>query len=135
MKPKVCLAIFFTFFITGCSEIDKTSEIFTLKEKCSHYIVKERERFEKENSHLRHSILDGLFYSKTLETCVAKWDWVNNDGQQFYEYVDVLTSESLQDFLPFEKDENGIVQINSKRDNEIVTKEAVEYEKTLELVK
>lgn len=140
MKQNFHIVTFLITFLAGCNQVTEyhndiiVEDAFLLKQKCSQYIEKEKERFLKENPHLYYPLLEGSFYSKILKTCVAKWAWTNSEGQQFYKYVDVLTDKSLRTFLPFEVDQNGIIELDNNRHNEIVTSEAVDYEKILDLV-
>lgn len=144
MKKLFSLIALF-FFLSGCSlgsqhlsespKFEAAEDVFVLKEKCAKYIVAEKKRFIDENPFGKDAFLDGLFYSRNLKTCVAKWEWMNANAQQFYYYNDVLTNMDLESFYPFGTDEKGGIDFNIKRDNKIVTKESNEYEKSLDLIK
>lgn len=121
------------------TKVENKNEEFSLKEKCSKYIVAEKERFNDENpgfSTKFYANLDGIFFSRTYNTCVAKWQWFNGETlAQFYSYEDVLTDQNLKSIHPFEIDQNGNLQIDIIRDSELVNREAKLYEATLDLIK
>lgn len=134
---KIVLFLIIGLFLTGCSSSptieSNNANLFVLKEKCHQYLESEKESFTKENSHLQYVLLEYLAYSKTLNTCVAKWGWTSDVGRQFYEYRDVLIDKSLASFMPFKKNADGGIIVNNFKTNKEVEEESNLFENSLEI--
>lgn len=150
MKKLLFVGILTVFALSGCQSnyeegVEKEQhnglrteeDVFALKEKCNKYLESENDRFMMKEKIISDLIyLEGIFYSKKIHTCVAKWNWVNRQGGQFYSFEDTLTGSTIKSFNPFILDSSGLPNLDlALRDNDELEKEVDLFEKSLELIK
>lgn len=96
MKNLFSLVIVSSLFFSGCGKSD-----FEFKKECANYNSVEQERMREEWPSKPTVVFNGIFYSRTLETCVSEWfiyDLWDSGLDEMYVFYDVLTENRLERF-------------------------------------